>query len=189
MITFHSRQLDCARHTRKNENADTVNFASQIASSICTVAFTKHEKSDATIFKSRCSRTAVSYRFRGGQALPLVWTRFLRLANSSPKTARSPARRSRDGRETSGKKSGEMSRVMSAQRPGNGRTVAAAMPPNVRQDNSQDGSPCAGLGRAMSAPEACETTRNLAAQQPRNISQDDSSESRRHVFNHPVPKL
>jgi hypothetical protein len=37
--------------------------------------------------------------------------------------------------------------------------------------------------------ETCETTRNLAAQQPRNISQDDSSESRRHVFNHPVLKL
>jgi hypothetical protein len=29
----------------------------------------------------------------------------------------------------------------------------------------------------------------LAAQQPRNISQDDLSESRRHVFNHPVLKL
>jgi hypothetical protein len=189
MITFHSRQSDCARRTRKNENAGTFNFVSQIASPICTVMHTKRVKTDATIFKSLCSRAVVCYRLDRVQALPLVWTRFLRLANSSPKTARSPARRSRDGRETSGKKSGEMSRVMSAQRPGNGRTVAAAMPPNVRQDNSQDGSPCAGLGRAMSAPEACETTRNLAAHQPRNISQDDSSESRRHVFNHPVPKL
>jgi hypothetical protein len=179
MITFHSRQLDCARHTRKNENADTVNFASQIASSICTVAFTKHEKSDATIFKSRCSRTAVSYRFRGGQALPLVWTRFLRLANSSPKIAGSPARRARDGREASGKKSGEMSRVISAQRPGNGRTVAAAMPLNVRQDDSQDNLPCAGLGHALSAPETCETTRNLTAQQPMQHLASSSWEFRR----------
>jgi hypothetical protein len=40
-------------------------------------------------------------------------------SNSSPKTVRSPARRSRDGRETSGKKSGEISRAISAQRPGN----------------------------------------------------------------------
>ena len=189
MITFHLRQSDCDRHARKNESADTFNFTSQIASSICTVIDTKRVKPDATIFKSRCSRTVVCYRFDRVEALPLVWTRFLRLANSSPKTAWSPARRSRDGHETSGKKSGEMSRVMSAQLPGNGRTVAAAMPPNVRRDNSQDGSPCAGLGRAMSAPEACETTRNLAAQQSRNISQDDSSESRRHVFNHPVLKL
>ena len=189
MITFHSQQPDCARRPRKNENAATFNFASQIAPSICAVMFTKRVKHDASIFKLRCSRTVVCYRLDRMQALPLNFVRFLRLANSSPMVARSPARRSRDGRETSGKKSGEMSRVMSAQRPANGRTVAAAMPPNVRQDNSQDGSPCAGLGRAMSAPEACETTHSLAAQQSRNISQDDSSESRRHVFNHPVLKL
>ena len=189
MKIFHSRQTDCDRRARKNENTGTLNFTSQIAPSICIVIRTKCVKRDATIFKSRCSRTVLCYRFDRVEALPLVSTRILRLANSSPKIARSPARRSRDGRETSGKKSGEMSRVMSAQLPGNGRTVAAAMPPNVRQDNSQDGLPCAGLGRAMSAPEACETTRTLAAKQPRNISQDDSSESRRHVFNHPVLKL
>ena len=189
MNTFHSRQTDHDRHARKNENTCTLNFTSQIAPSICIVIRTKRFKRDATIFKSRCSRTVLCYRFDRVEALPLVRTRFLRLAHSSPKIARSPARRSRDGRKTSGKKSGEMSRGMSAQHPGNGRTVAATMPPNIRQDNSQDGSPCAGLGRAISAPEACETTRNLAAQHPRNISQDDSSESRRHVFNHPVLKL
>jgi hypothetical protein len=189
MTTFHPRHSDCGRRVHKKANASAFNFTSQIAPSICTVTFTKRVKPDATIFKSRCSRTVLCYRFDRVEALPLVWTRILRLANSSPNIARSPARRSRDGRETSGKKSGEMSRVMSAQRPGNGRTVAAAMPPNVRQDNSQDGSPCAGLGRAMSAPEVCETTHSLAAQQPRNISQDDSSKSRLHVFNHPVLKL
>jgi len=189
MIKLHPRQSDCARHTYEQGNASTLNFTSLIAPSICALMHTKRVKTDATIFKPRCSRTGMCYRLDRVQALPLVSTRILRLANSSPKTARSPARRLRDGREPSGKTSGEMSRVMSAQLPGNGRTVAAAMPPNVRQDNSQDGSPCAGLGRAISAPEACETTRNLAAQQPRNISQDDSSESRRHVFNHPVLKL
>ena len=189
MITFHSRQSDCAWRVRKNENVATFNFASQIAPSICAVMFTKRVKHDATIFKSRCSRTVVCYRLNRVQALPLNFVRFLRLANSSPKIARSPARRSRDVRKTSGKKSGEMSHLMSVQLPGNGRIVAAAMPPNVHQDDSQDNLPCAGLGRAMSAPEACETTRNLAAQHPRNISQDDSSESRRHVFNHPVLKL
>jgi hypothetical protein len=166
MITFLSQQSDCARHARKNENADTFNFTSQIASSIYSVAFAKCEKSDATIFKSRCSRTVVCYRFDRVEALPLVRTRILRLANSSPKIARSPARGSRDGREPSGKTSGEISRVMSAQLPGNGRKVAAAMPPNVRQDSSQDGSPCAGLGRAMSAPEARETTRKMTRQNP-----------------------
>ena len=183
MITFLSQQLDCARRARKNENADTVNFTSQIASLICTATFTKRVKPDATIFKSRCSRTVLCYRFDRVEALPLVRTRILRLANSSSKIARSPARGSRDGREPSGKTSGEIFRVMSAQLPGNGRKVAAAMPPNVRQDSSQDGSPCAGLGRAMSASEARETETGG------NISQDDSSESRRHVLNHPVLKL
>ena len=171
MNTFHSRQTDCDRHARKNENTGTFNFASQIAPSICAVMFTKRVKPNATIFKSRCSRTVVCYRFNRVEALPLVWTRFFRLAHISPKVARSPARRSRDGRETSGKKSGEISHIISAQRPGKSRTVATAMPPNVRQDDSQDNLPCAGFGRAMSAPETCETTRNLAAQQPRNISQ------------------
>jgi len=151
MITFHLRQSDCARGPRKNENAATFNFASQIAPSICAVMFTKRVKNDATIFKSRCSRTVVCYRLNRVQALPLVSTRFLRLAHISPKTARSPARWARDGRGTSGKKSGEMSHVVSAQRPGNGRTVATAMPPNIRPDDWQDNLPCAGQGRAMSA--------------------------------------
>ena|ERR1035438_3260266 len=189
MTTFDSRQSDCGQRVRKMANASGFNSTPQIAPSICTVRFTEHDKSGATIFKSLCKRTVVCKCFYRVQALPLVSTRFLRLAHSSLKAARIPARRSRDGREPSGKKSGEMPRVMSAQLPGNGRTVAAAMPPNVLQDDSQDGSPCAGHGRAMSAPKTCETTRNLAAQQPRNISQDDSSESRRHVFNHPVLKL
>src|SRR5208282_5347454 len=173
MITFLSQQTDCARRPRKNENAATFNFASQIASSICAVMFTKRVKYDATIFKSRCSRTVVCYRLNRVQALPLVSTRFLRLAHISPKTARSPARWARDGRETSGKKSGEMSHVVSAQRPGNGRTVAAAMPPNVRPDDSQDNLPCAGQRRAMFAWKLA----RQPATWPRNISQDDSSES------------
>ena len=151
MITFHSGQSDCDRHARKNENAGTVNFITQIALSICTAMNTKRVKTDATIFKPRCSRTGMCYRLDRVQALPLVRTRFLRLANSSPKTARSPARWSRDVRETSGKKSGKISRVMSAQRPGNGRAVATAMPPSVRQDDSQANLPCAGRGRGISA--------------------------------------
>ena len=155
MTTFHPQQSDRGRRVRKNANADTFNFKAQIPPSICAVMHTKHDKSDATIFKSLCKRMVVSKCFYTREALPLVKTRFLRLANSSPKTARSPARRSRDGREISGKTSG----AISAQRPGNGRAVAAAMPPSVRKDSSQDNLPCSRLGRAMSAPETCETTR------------------------------
>jgi hypothetical protein len=181
MITFHSRQSDCARRARKNENGGTVNFVSQIALPICTVIHTKRVKTHATIFKSRCSRTVVCYRFYRVEALPLSFVRFFRLANRSPMIQRSPARWTRDGRATSGKIAGEMSRVISAQLPGNGRTVATAMPPNVRQDNSQDNLPCAGLGRAMSAPETCETARNLAPQQPHN-GQGNISQAARGNF-------
>ena len=159
MIIFHPRQSDCARRAHKNEKADTFNFTSQITSSICAVTLTKCVKPDAAIFKSRCSRTVVCYRFDRVEALPLVSTRFFRLAKSSPKTARSPARRSRDSRATSSRTTGEISRVISAQRPGNGRTVATAMPLDGLADDSQDNLPCAGFGRAMSAPETCETTR------------------------------
>jgi len=120
---------------------------------------TKYDKSDATIFKSLCKRTVVSKCFYTREALPLVKTRFLRLAKISPLSARSPARRSRDGRETTGKTSGAISRLISAQLPGNGRAMATAMPPTVHRDDTQDNLPCAGCERAMSAPETGETTR------------------------------
>ncbi len=166
MITFHSRQSGDARRTRKNENADTFNFAPQIPPSICAVMHTKHDKRGATIFKSLCKRMAVNKCFYRVEALPLVKTRFFRLARISPMAARSPARRSCDGRETSGKKSGGISRVMAAQLLGNSRATANAMPPDGRADNSQDNLFCAGLGRAMSAPETGEITRNMVAQLP-----------------------
>ena len=152
MTTFHSRQSDCGRRARKNAERRHVQF--HVTN--CTINLHGHVHEARKI---QCNNFQVTvqvarllcYRFYRVEALPLVRTRFLRLANSSPKTARSPARRSRDVRETSGKKSGEISRVMSAQRPGNGRAVATAMPPNVRQDDSQANLPCAGLGRAISA--------------------------------------
>lgn len=166
MTIFHSRQSVCDRRTRKNENTGTFNFASQITPSICKVAFTKREKSDAIIFTSRRSRLSPICNFRHGHALLLSQAKVFRLANSSPMIARSPARRSRDGRKTFGKKSDKMSRVIFAQRPGDGRAVAATMPLNVHQDDSQDNWPCAGIRRAMSAPETCETTHNMVVQQP-----------------------
>jgi len=138
MNTFHSRQIDCDRHARKNENTGTLNFTSQIAPSICTVRHTKRVKTNATIFKSRCSRTVLCYRFDRVEALPLVRTRILRLARISPLNARSPARRPRDDRETTGKTFGEISHRESAPCPRNSWSVTAATPPNVRQGGSQD---------------------------------------------------
>ena len=129
MITFHSRQSDCARRACKNEKSVTFNFTSRITSSICTVAFTKCEKFGATIFTSRRSRLSLVCIFRQGHALLLNYVRFLRLANGSSKNRLSPARRSRNGLEPSHKKSGEMSRPF----PHICRAVANAMPPIVRR--------------------------------------------------------
>ena len=155
MTTFRSRQSDCGRGVRKNANASTF----QIHATNCTTKLHSHvheaRKNVCCKFQGTLQEQVNEWSFYTREALPLVWTRFLRLAKSSPKTARSPARRSRDGRATSGKTSGGIS----AQRPGNSRATAAAMPPSVRKDDSQDNVPCAGFGRAMSAPETGETTR------------------------------
>jgi hypothetical protein len=183
MTAFYSRQSDRARRARRNSNASTFNFTSKIPPLNLHGHVHEAQNIRRNSVQSTVQAHIIELLFYAEQALPLVWTRFLRLANSSPKAVRSPARRSRDGRETSGKKSGEISRAISAQRPGNGRIVATAMPQNVRQDDSQDNLPCAGLGRAMSAPETGKTTRNLAARRSRNsqcnISQDDLLNSHR----------
>jgi len=156
MTTFRSRQSDCGRGVRKNANASTfqihvTNYPTKLHSHV-------HEarKNVCCKFQGTLQEQINEWSFYTREALPLVKTRFLRLANSSPKTARSPARRSRDGRATSGKTSGGIS----AQRPGNGRATATVMPPDGRADDLQDNLPCSRLGRAMSAPETCETTRS-----------------------------
>ncbi len=112
----------------------------------------------ATIFKSLCKRMAVSKCFYRVEALPLVWTRILRLAQISPLDARSPARRPRDDREISGKTSGEISRRKTALCADNGRAVTTATPSNVRQVGSQDNSRCAAVIQAVVAPGTCGTT-------------------------------
>ena len=70
MTTFHPQQSDCGRRVRKKANASTFKFTSQIAPSICTVMFTKREKSSATIFKSQCKRTSLNYHFIQGSLTP-----------------------------------------------------------------------------------------------------------------------
>ena len=143
MTAFQHQQPDCARRGPKKADADTFEFTSEIASSICAVMFAKREKPSATIFRSRGSRTAVSYRFYTRDALLLNCVRFSRLANRSPLIQRYPASWSRSVREQSGKTSGKMSCATSAQFPGNCRAVANTLQPNIRaddlQDNPQDG--------------------------------------------------
>jgi hypothetical protein len=185
MITFHSQQSDCAWSARKNESTGTFNFTSQIAASICTVAFTKRVKSDAIIFTSRCSRLSLIYIFRYGQALPLSFVRFLRLANGSTKNRRSPAKRSRNGRESSGERSGEMPRTSPHIRRAIDRhSQMRCRPMSMRQFVRQLAS---WRATVMQCPHR--SPRNERCNISRNTSQDDCPELRHHDFNHDSPKL
>ena len=130
-MTFRSPQPSCARRVCKQAIVGTFNFTPQIASSIYAAAFTKRVKPDATIFGSRCSRTVVGYRLDRVQALPLSRAKVSRLANGSPELVRSPARWSRNVRDTTGKTSGEMSRATVAQYPRNRQAAADALSPEA----------------------------------------------------------
>ena len=159
MTTFHPQEFDRGQCAHQKAGASAL----QIGVTNCTNRLRAHvheaRKVVCNKIQSAVQEHVPELEFYAREALPLVKTRFLRLVKISPLAARSPARRSRDGRATSGKTTGEISRVMSAQSPGNGRAVATAMPPTVRRDDTQDNLPCAGCERAMSAPETGETTR------------------------------
>ncbi len=172
MITFHLRHSASEQRARKNEHASALNYTSQIAPSICTLTITKRDKPDATIFKSRCSRTAVCYRLNRVDALPLIFIRLSRLANSSPTIQRTPARRSRNGRDTTDKTTGETSRVKDTLCRRNRLAATNLVSPDDRRGDWQDNLPCAEFGRATTAQEIVDSTRNMIAQQlcrsPRN---------------------
>jgi len=133
MTTLFSQQLDRSRSVRQMVNAN----APQTHAANCPTKLHGHFHEARKIVCNNFQRTMQAYaaecQFYTSQALPLPTGRILRLAENSPMAARSPARRSSDGRETTGKKSGEMSRLKSVQLPGNGRPVATAMPPSIRQ--------------------------------------------------------
>jgi hypothetical protein len=185
MITFHPRQSDCARRARKNENSGTFNFTSQIASSICTVMFTKRVKHDANIFKSRCSRTVVCYRLYMKQALPLIFIRLSRLANSSPTNRRSPARRSRNGGEPSHKSSGEMSPSLPHNFPAiAGRWKSQCRRISARATREITRNTCATVSQRLHR-----SPRNRQCNIPRNIPQADPSKFWHHLLNHNSQQL
>jgi len=185
MIIFHPRQSDCARRACKNEKSVTFNFTSRIASSICTVAFTKCEKFGATIFTSRRSRLSLVCIFRQGQALPLSFVRFLRLANGSSKNQRIPARRSRNGREPSHKKSGEMSRSL----PHIYREIAGQWQMQCHRMSAWQLARQLAGWRATVTQRPCRSPRNSRCNIPRNILRDGCSQFRHHDFNHDSSKL
>ena len=142
MIIFHPRQSDCTRHACKNEKSVTFNFTSQIASSICTVAFTKCEKFDAMFL----SRSAVACH----------WFVFLDRCKPYPLSRQGfcgslTARRNlrgvpRDGRAMAANQPASHParclarfRIFARQLPGCGKCNTAECPRDCLQDNSQDG--------------------------------------------------
>jgi hypothetical protein len=135
----------------KMQTSARFKFTSRIARPNCTVMFAKGEKSSATVFKARCKRTSWNCHFMQNKPYPLSKQGFY----GSPIARRKLRGVPRDGHAMGAQHPARHP----AQRPGNGRTVATAMPLNVRQDDWQDNLPCSRLGRAMSAPETCETTR------------------------------
>lgn len=181
MIAFHSRQSDCDWSARKNENTGTFNFTSQFASSIGTVAFTKREKSDASFFKSRRSRTVVYCRFSKVYALPLIFIRLSQRANRSPMIQRNPARRSRNISEPSGNKSGEMYRSL----PQNFSEVGDDKKRNTTEHPHRLLERQLPILRASIQQRRCHSPSNKRCKIPQIIPQADSLEFRHDVLTMP----
>jgi hypothetical protein len=141
MTTFQPQQSDRERYARQKADGSMVQIHVTNSSTKLRAHIHEARKIQCNNVSSSVRSQIIDSHFLQIEALPLNFVRFLRLAQISPMAARSPARRQRDGRAISGKIAGKISCGISAQLPGNGRTVAAATPPNVRQDGSQDNLP------------------------------------------------
>jgi len=135
MTTFHARQSDRGRCVHRKAGADALQNHVTNRTTKMHSYFHEARKNVRSKFQGTVQEHVSEWSFYTIEALPLVRTRILRLAQISPMIARSPARRPRDEREISGKTSAGISCAMSAQLPGNGRSVAETMPPDVRRDN------------------------------------------------------
>ena len=165
MTTFHSQQSDRGRRVRKNANADTFNFTSQIPPSICAVMHTKHDKPDATIFKSLCKSHGFGYRFYRWKPYPLSGQGFY----GSPITRRKLRGVPRDGRAMSAKHPARNPAKFLASCPRNFPAMAGQWQRQCRRASARRLARQLALRRIwprMSAPETRETTRNMSAQQP-----------------------
>jgi len=192
MTTFQPRQSDRGRCVHRKAGANALQNHVTKRTTEMHSYFHEARKVRCNSFQRASQERVIEWSFYTREALPLVRTRILRLAQISPMIARSPARRPRDEREISGKTSAGISRAISAQLPGNGRAAATATLPNVHQDGSQDNSHCTGNGRAISAPETCETTRNTVTRQPGAVRATVGVTSRKMTcsnLNHDIQKL
>ena len=185
MTTFQPRQSERGRCVHRKAGADALqNHVTNRTTKIHSY-FHEARKIWCNHFHRALQEHVNEWSFYTREALPLVKTRFLRLANSSPKTARSPARWSRDSRELSGKTSGGISCAMSAQLPGNGRSVAETMPPDVRRDNRRRAERCPGGDRQ----DNLQSANGNNAKCPASLRRANLPESRRQLSIHDIQKL
>lgn len=140
MTTFHSQQLDRRQCIHQNANASVF----QIHATNFAVKLHVHIHAARKIGCSNLSNVVqahiIEFSFYWNQALPLVRTRILRLAQISPLDMRSLTRQSRDDCEMSGKTSDGISRRKSALCTGKVWAVKMAAPFDVRQVGLQDNS-------------------------------------------------
>jgi hypothetical protein len=166
MTTFHSRQSDWRRRGCKKANASTLQ--------ICATKLHAHFHEARKIVRNNLSSAVQAHIMElplyAKQALPLIFIRLSRLANSSPTNRRNPASRSRKGGEPSHKNSGEMSRSL----PHNFPAIAGRRKSQCRQ---------------TSARATCETTRNTARNCPAAAVSQSAQQIMQHPAKHPASRL
>jgi hypothetical protein len=166
MTAFRPQQSDHARCVRKNAYANTL----QIHVTNYTAKLHSHFHEARKIVGNNLSSAVQAHVMKlflyAKQALPLIFIRLSRLANSSPTNRRNLAIRSRNGHEPSHKNAGEMS---------------PSLPRNFPAIAGRWKSQC----RRMSAQATCEITRNLA----RNNVAASASQSEQQTMQHPAKHL
>jgi len=185
MIIFHSRQSGCGRRVRKKAYVGAL----QIRVTNCTAKLHNHFHEARKIVCNNLSSAVQAHVMKlfryAKHALPLSFVRFLRLANGSSKNWRSPARRSRNGRESSGKTSGEKSRPISLIC----RAIAGQWQTQCQQMSARQLARQLASWRAMVTQCPHRSPHNNRCNIPRNIAQDDLPEFSRHLLKYDSQKL
>jgi hypothetical protein len=170
MTAFHSRQSDWRRRVCKKANASTL----QICTTNRTTKLQGHVHEGQKISRNNLSSAVqvhvMELPLYAKHALPLIFIRLSRLANSSPTNRRSPARRSRNGCEPSHKSSGEMS---------------PSLPHNFPAIAGRWKSQC----RRISARATRETTRNTARNRPAAAVSQSEQQTMKHPAKHLTRRL
>jgi hypothetical protein len=185
MTTFQPRQSERGRCVHRKAGADALQNHVTNRTTKMHSYFHEARKIWCNHFQRALQEHVNEWSFYTREALPLVKTRILRLAQISPLDIRSPARQPRDGREISGKTSAGISCAMSAQLPGNGRSVAKSMPPDGWRDNRR---------RAERFPvgnrrDNLQSANGSNAECPVSLRRANLPESRRQLSIHDIQKL